>query len=273
MQANSTVRTEDTIQFRLCGEHMSISMTDFNLLLGLFDDAHVAAGSDLSDLVDYPNEFDASEFYAQISIDPNPYNPRLSKANTLHDPVHRLFQRFLAFNFSGRQDNSNVLAKIELFFIWCAEYDTRVNMGHFLLTQLKYIVTQLKTRKKTLILGSLITLIAERACGLPESNPLLTKLNSVEVLDFRALQRMQILRPVASGDQYAFLPAEAALRDVLPPPLTLDSERLERMEARQLRMEAQQNDMANVLHSLVNTVRRIDRYIDQSSELPRRSDD
>ena len=272
MRADSDVRSEDAVKFRLCGEHQSMSVTDFSVVLGLIDEPYIASGAYLTDLVDYPSEFDAAAFYAQISVDPNPYNPRLSKANTLRDPVHRLFQRFLALNFSGRQDNGNVLAKIELFFIWCAEYDIRVNMGHFLLTQVNYIVTQLKTRKKNLILGALITLIAMRLCDLPESNPLLTKLNTVDLLDFRALQRMQIIRPIAQGDQYAFLLAEAALRDVPPPP-TLDADRLERMEARQIRMETQQNDMANILQSLVTTVRRIDRYIDQSSELPRRSDD
>ena len=224
---DTNIHSPNVIHFRLMGNEFNLSITEFNVLCGFIEESAIFQPYYINSYVDYPPEFDPAYVYREWSCDPKPYNARVSKANTLCDPCHRVFQRFLAFNFSGRRDSCGVLSQGELFLIWCAENGFYVNMGFVLCTQFENVIT---STVKSMFNGPLITYLAVKLNGLdPWTAHDFTEVSPVEDLDFDCLDRMEVIYRTPEG--WAFCPPEAALEEA-PNEVRSLARRLDRQESR-----------------------------------------
>ncbi|KAL0293177.1 UNVERIFIED_CONTAM: Transposon Ty3-G Gag-Pol polyprotein [Sesamum radiatum] len=124
-----------------------------------------------------------------------------SKAMYLKEPVLKFAHRFLAFNFSGRRDNSGICTKAEFFFLWCMRRGIKVNLGYWLATQMHSTLT----KKRPLILGPYITLIAVNLGVLDLTSHNLHVACPLEPLDMACLVRTGLV--IARGDTFEFAPA------------------------------------------------------------------
>ena len=119
--SNLTLSTPDVVKFRLLGVDMSLSINEFNILLGFIDPEAVSSPEYMNSACDYGQPFarDYIDIWREWSVDKFTYNPSKSKSSYLKDPVLRYIHKFLAFNFSGRKDASCILSKAEFYFLWC----------------------------------------------------------------------------------------------------------------------------------------------------------
>ncbi|KAL0438822.1 UNVERIFIED_CONTAM: hypothetical protein Slati_2365200 [Sesamum latifolium] len=120
-------------------------------------------------------------------------------AQHLKDSVLRYIHRFLALNFSGRKDTSNICSKTELYFLLCMKRGIKANLGFWLATQFQSCLN----RGRALILGSCITLLAtDLGVFYPDSHNLHLAYNS-EPLDMACLLRMGLV--TCNGNSFAFV--------------------------------------------------------------------
>ena len=75
---DSTIASLDTVQFRLSGQYISMTVTAFSHFLGMITEEQVESGEFLTYYCEYPSSFNDQAYYSQISADPNPYDPRTS---------------------------------------------------------------------------------------------------------------------------------------------------------------------------------------------------
>ena len=99
------------VKFRLLGVDMSLSINEFNILLGFIDPEAVSSPEYMNSACDYGQPFarDYIDIWREWSIDKFTYNPIKSKSSYLKDLILRYIHKFLAFNFSGRKNASSVI--------------------------------------------------------------------------------------------------------------------------------------------------------------------
>ncbi|KAL0440152.1 UNVERIFIED_CONTAM: hypothetical protein Slati_2498200 [Sesamum latifolium] len=178
-----------------------ISLTDFNIALGFTTPTLAQHHNYLTSVCNYRDEFKPNELWRHYSVDPECYYPSRSKAMYLKEPVLKFAHRFLAFNFSGRRDNSGICIKAELFFLWCMRRGIKVNLGYWLATQMQSTLT----KKRPLILGPYITLIAINLGILDLMSHNLHIACPLEPLDMACLTRTGLF--IARGGTFEFAPA------------------------------------------------------------------
>ena len=190
-------------KFRLLGVDMSLSINEFNILLGFIDSEAISSPEYMNSACDYGQPFsrDYIDIWREWSVDKFTYNPSKSKSSYLKDPVLRYIHKFLAFNFSRQKDAYCILSKAEFYFLWCMVNNVKVNFGCWLATQLQTVLTK---PHKPLILGSIITHIAHRMCDLFGEDFEVHIAGPTDPLDLACLERLGVIHRIQ--DQYQFAP-------------------------------------------------------------------
>ncbi|KAL0312975.1 UNVERIFIED_CONTAM: Retrovirus-related Pol polyprotein from transposon.6 [Sesamum radiatum] len=163
-------------------------------------------------LCGYRDDFNSIKEWKEMTNDPIAYHPSRSKAQYLKDSVLRYMHRFLALNFSGRKDTSNICSKAELYFLWCMKRGIKANLGFWLATQFQSCLN----RGRALILGPYITLLATNLGVFnPDSHNLHLACNP-EPLDMISLLRMGLVKQ--DGNCFTFVDAGYQRILVIPGP-------------------------------------------------------
>ncbi|KAL0427983.1 UNVERIFIED_CONTAM: hypothetical protein Slati_2973100 [Sesamum latifolium] len=200
------------VKFHLMGKQFSLTLTEFNIALG-FTTTELSRAYDYhNSLCGYHDNFNAIKEWKEMSDDPIAYHPSRSKAQHLKDSVLRYIHRFLALNFSGRKDTSNICLKAELYFLWCMKHGIKANLGFWLATQFQSCLN----RGRALILGPCITLLATNLGVFdPDSHNLHLACNP-EPLDMTSLLRMGLV--TRNGNCFAFFDTGYQRIPVIPGP-------------------------------------------------------
>ncbi|KAK9005314.1 hypothetical protein V6N11_042754 [Hibiscus sabdariffa] len=164
------------------------SLADFNFSMGFVTD--VTDQFFLTALREIPANFDADSVYATLTNLPNAaYNAKNTKGWHIYDPALRYIHRFLAYNYSGRNDTSAALSKVELFFLWCMHSCTKVNLGFWFARAFERVVRT----DRPLILGPYITRLTSRLFPLTFNSNEFTFAFTMDPLDARCLDSMGLL--------------------------------------------------------------------------------
>ncbi|KAL0373000.1 UNVERIFIED_CONTAM: Retrovirus-related Pol polyprotein from transposon.6 [Sesamum calycinum] len=194
--------TPDVVRFRLMGKEFSMTLTEFNIVLG-FTTVDLARTHEYQNsLCNCRDDFNAIKEWKDIAIDPLVYDPSRSKTHNLKIPVLKYAHHFLAFNFSGRKDTSGICSKAELFFLWCMKRGIKVNLGFWLATQFQSSLN----RNRALILGSCITLLAINLGVFDLDCHNLHIACNPEPLDMACLSRMGLV--IHNGNFFEFVNAD-----------------------------------------------------------------
>ncbi|KAF7812892.1 putative RNA-dependent RNA polymerase 1 [Senna tora] len=115
------IDTPAIVQFQMLERHFSLSLLQFNKILGFCDEEDDE--SSIGDfLCDYPDDFDQNKACRELTgCSTTIYNPRLTNDTALANNALKYIHRFLAYSFSGRKDSLGLLTKTELFFLWCMD--------------------------------------------------------------------------------------------------------------------------------------------------------
>ena len=90
----------------------------------------VADPNYLTSSLEIPHDFNNNHAYeGLVGIDAAEYDVKHTKGWRIHDPALRYIHRFLAYNYSGRNDTTSSLSKTELFFLWCMQTKTKIDLG------------------------------------------------------------------------------------------------------------------------------------------------
>ncbi|KAK8514697.1 hypothetical protein V6N12_057594 [Hibiscus sabdariffa] len=247
--------TPGVISFRLLGQFFEQSLADFNYSMGFVTD--VTEQSFLTALREIPVDFDADVAYAALTHLPNArFNAKQTKGWHIHDPALRYIHRFLAYNYSGRNDSSAVLTKVELFFLWCMHTGLKVNLGFWFARAFERVVRT----DRPLILGPYITCLASRLFPLTFNANDFTHAFAMDPLDARCLDSMGLLAGTPSAphlvppgtttprDGRVFLrrPTHPAEPPATPPPSAVHDE-LHQMHDRLHSMEANISEILSYL--------------------------
>ncbi|KAK8575129.1 hypothetical protein V6N12_062805 [Hibiscus sabdariffa] len=144
----------------------------------------------LTSLHEIPTDFDANSAYAMLTNLPNAtYNAKSTKGWHIHDPTLRYIHRFLAYSYSGRNDTSAALSKVELFFLWCMHSGIKVNLGFWFARAFERVVRA----DRPLILGPYITRLVSRLFPLTFNSNDFTFAFTMDPLDARCLDSMGLL--------------------------------------------------------------------------------
>ncbi|KAK9007150.1 hypothetical protein V6N11_050983 [Hibiscus sabdariffa] len=150
----------------------------------------------LTSLREIPVDFDADVAYAALTHLPNArFNAKQTKGWHIHDPALRYIHRFLAYNYSGRNDSSAVLTKVELYFLWCMHTGLKVNLGFWFARAFERVVRT----DRPLILGPYITRLASRLFPLTFNTNEFTLAFAMDPLDARCLDSMGLLAGTPSA--------------------------------------------------------------------------
>ncbi|KAK8694265.1 hypothetical protein V6N13_071819 [Hibiscus sabdariffa] len=186
--------TPGVVSFRLLGQLFEQSLANFNYSMGFVTD--VTDQSFLTSLREIPVDFDADVAYAVLTHLPNArYNAKQTKGWHIHDPTLRYIHRFLAYNYSGRNDSSAVLRKVELYFLWCMHTGLKVNLGFWFARAFERVVRT----DRPLILGPYITRLASRLFPLTFNTNEFTLAFAMDPLDARCLDSMGLLAGTPSA--------------------------------------------------------------------------
>ncbi|KAK8986213.1 hypothetical protein V6N11_082487 [Hibiscus sabdariffa] len=186
--------TPGVVSFRLLGHLFEQSLADFNYSMGFVTD--VTDQAFLTSLREIPVDFDADVAYAALTHLPNArYNSKQTKGWHIHDPALRYIHRFLAYNYSGRNDSSAVLTKVELYFLWCMHTGLKVNLGFWFARAFERVVRT----DRPLILGPYITRLASRLFPLTFNTNEFTLAFAMDPLDARCLDSMGLLAGTPSA--------------------------------------------------------------------------
>ncbi|KAK8672557.1 hypothetical protein V6N13_110922 [Hibiscus sabdariffa] len=186
--------TPGVVSFRLLGQLFEQSFADFNYSMGFVTD--VTDQSFLTSLREIPVDFDADAAYATLTHLPTAtYNAKSTKGWHIHDLALRYIHWFLAYNYSGRNDSSTVLTKVELFFLWCMHSGLKVNLGFWFAPAFERVVRT----DRPLILGPYITRLASRLFPLTFNTNEFTFAFTMDPLDARCLDSMSLLADTPSA--------------------------------------------------------------------------
>ncbi|KAK8511712.1 hypothetical protein V6N12_000756 [Hibiscus sabdariffa] len=192
--------TPGVVSFRLLGQLFVQSLADFNFSIGFV--TNVTDQSFLTSLCEIPADFDANLAYATLTNLPNAtYNAKSTKGWHIHDPTLRYIHRFLAYNYSGRNDTSIILSKVEIFFLWCMHSGTKVNLGFWFARAFERVVRT----DRPLILGPYITRVASRLFPLTFNTNEFTFAFTMNLLDARCLDSMGLLAGTPSAPHLVLL--------------------------------------------------------------------
>ncbi|KAK9046298.1 hypothetical protein V6N11_052190 [Hibiscus sabdariffa] len=184
--------TPGIVSFRLLGQLFVQSLADFNFSMGFVTD--VTDQSFLTSLREIPIDYNTDFSYATLTHLPNViYNAKSTKGWHIHDPALRYIHRFLAYNYSGRNDTSAVLTKVELFFLWCMHSGLKVNLGFWFARAFERVV---RTNRP---FGPYITRLASRLFPLTFNANEFTFAFTMDPLDARCLDSMGLLAGTPSA--------------------------------------------------------------------------
>ena len=129
-----TVDTLNVIHFRLMDQEFNFSITQFNLIFRLITREYVETREYAESACNYIESFFSHypDIWREMSVDGDRYDPSRSRSSYLKDPNSRYVQRFLAYSYSGRKNNSGILSRLEFFFIWYIKHNIKVNLDCWL---------------------------------------------------------------------------------------------------------------------------------------------
>ncbi|KAK8671455.1 hypothetical protein V6N13_038051 [Hibiscus sabdariffa] len=183
---------EEAIRFNsICHrkfQYFQLTTSDFNFLMGYVTD--VMDLNYLTALLEMSQDFDADLAYESLTgLAGASYNPRSTKGWKIQEPALRYIHRFLAYNFSGRNDTSSNLNKVELFFLWCMQLGIKVNLGFWFARTFEQVVRN----NRPLILSPYITHLASHLFPLTFNANQFTYAFSMDPLDVQCLDSMGLL--------------------------------------------------------------------------------
>ncbi|KAK8593163.1 hypothetical protein V6N12_045248 [Hibiscus sabdariffa] len=177
---------EDALRFRSI-RHRRFQVY-FNFSMGFVTD--VTNQSFLTVLREILADFGANSAYGRLTNLPNAaYNAWNTKGWHIHDPALRYIHRFLTYNYSGRNDTSAALSKVELFFLWCMQLGINVNLGFWFARAFERVIRT----DRLLILEPYITRLTSRLFPLTFNSNEFTFAFSMDPLDARCLDSMGLL--------------------------------------------------------------------------------
>ncbi|KAL4284562.1 hypothetical protein GQ457_16G002080 [Hibiscus cannabinus] len=183
-----SVDSPNVVSFWLLGLYFRLSISEFNFFMGFVTD--VTDSSYLNAVLEIPQDFDADLAYESLTgLVGVSYDSRSTKGWKVYEPALRYIHRFLAYSFSGRNDTSSNLNKVELFFLWCMQHGLKVNLGFWFARAFAQVVRN----NRPLILGPYITHLASRLFPLTFDANQFTYAFSMDPLDVRCLDSMGLL--------------------------------------------------------------------------------
>ncbi|KAI3795443.1 hypothetical protein L1987_38098 [Smallanthus sonchifolius] len=90
---------QETIRFRLGGEWRVMSVARFGRLLGLYTRQELHTEIFTDGITEFPTEEDKDQFWHEFGF--GIYDPSLTKASSLRDPLHRVLHRCIVYYISG----------------------------------------------------------------------------------------------------------------------------------------------------------------------------
>ncbi|KAK9030140.1 hypothetical protein V6N11_031571 [Hibiscus sabdariffa] len=148
------------------------------------------AGSKSTSLREIPADFDVNTAYGRLTNLSNAaYNAKNTKGWHIHDPALRYIHRFLAYNYSGRNDTSATLSKVELFFLWFMQSGIKVNLRFWFARAFEPVVRT----DRPLILCPYITRLGSRLFPLTFNSNEFNFAFTMDLSDVRCLDSMGLL--------------------------------------------------------------------------------
>ncbi|KAI3821662.1 hypothetical protein L1987_09231 [Smallanthus sonchifolius] len=118
----------DTIRFRLGGEWRVMSVARFGRLLGLYTRQERQTELFTKGITEFPTEEDKDQFWHEFGF--GMYDPSLTKASSLRDPLHCVLHRCIVYSISGRGQGETVVNLRELFYQFCLVRPRTCNLAH-----------------------------------------------------------------------------------------------------------------------------------------------
>ncbi|KAI3732773.1 hypothetical protein L1987_63981 [Smallanthus sonchifolius] len=122
------LKQPETIRFRLGGEWRVMSVARFGRLLGLYTRQELHTEIFTDGITEFPIEEDIDQFWHEFRF--GMYDPSLTKASSLRDPLHRILHRCIVYSISGRGQGETVVNLRELFYLFCLERPRTCNLAH-----------------------------------------------------------------------------------------------------------------------------------------------
>ncbi|KAI3815487.1 hypothetical protein L1987_15156 [Smallanthus sonchifolius] len=118
----------ETVRFRLGGEWRVMSVARFGRLLGLYTGQELQTELFTEGITEFPTEEDKDQFWYEFGF--GIYDPSLTKASSLRDPLHRVLHRCIVYSISGRGQGETVVNLRELFYLYCLVRPRTCNLAH-----------------------------------------------------------------------------------------------------------------------------------------------
>lgn len=181
------------LHVKLHKEEFHLSVNDINLAVDLWE-LQQTRYKETFRSVPEQSALEIQQRWRKIGMTPE-FRSGYTKGHELKSKALRMCHRVLAYNFYGKENNSNSLSQKELFILWCMETKTRINFGALVVAQLLEVN---KSSRGRVALGHFITELARSMRVLHPGKTSMTPLPE-ERLDLGCLQRMKEVEITEDG--------------------------------------------------------------------------
>ncbi len=120
---------EDASEFRALGEHFHLSLAQFSIRLGLYEEAYTTTEEYRQLPTDYPGTLTPQQVFG-ILCGEGQYQSGASQASCLVRPAHRYLHAIFSRSVSGRGDSTGVLSRQELLYLYSMVQGVPIHLGH-----------------------------------------------------------------------------------------------------------------------------------------------
>ncbi|KAH7659753.1 hypothetical protein IHE45_16G050900 [Dioscorea alata] len=126
-----------TVQFRALGRHYSLSMSQFSIGMGLYEEAFTETEEYSLLPTDYPGTVTPQQAYSRL-CGQGQYEPGVSKASCLSRPAYRCLHAVMSRSISGRGDSTGVLSRQELLYLYSMVESEPLHLGHIVADYIRH---------------------------------------------------------------------------------------------------------------------------------------
>ncbi|KAJ0624049.1 hypothetical protein HanIR_Chr01g0038991 [Helianthus annuus] len=206
-------RHKERIAFRLCGKWHRWSVGRLGRRLGIYTREDMDDASVFTEQFTFPSDAARDEFWAANAVG-DPYNPRMSKASRLRDPLVRVMHHVFSHTICGRMDSLGNCPTPDLIFLYALVEKAPINLATRMAEY--FVKSSGRTPNSQIHGGQYVTELAyNEHLMTDEVLQSLTLITEGVHVDIRSLKAMGVIVETDHGDRLRGLNNE--VWDPLPP--------------------------------------------------------